>query len=66
MQTSLIKEYNLSVDVVLVRSDQSWADLLTIVPQRWLNDVQKEIEPMEPLCVFAMVNLNPAHLTEVH
>lgn len=61
--TSLVKDCNLSVDVTRVRSDQNRADLMTRVPQRWLNVMQKEIEPIQPVFAFAASNSSLVHLT---
>ena len=49
---SLVKEYGLSVDVALVRSEHNRADSLTRVPQRWFDLVKKAAEP--PYCASAM------------
>lgn len=37
--TSLVKEYNLLINVALIKSNQIRADVLTSVSRRWLNDV---------------------------
>ena len=50
---SLVKEYGLSVDVVLVRSEHNRADGLTRVPQRWFDLVKKAAEP--PYCASAVL-----------
>ena len=42
---SLVKEYGLSVDAVLVKSEHNRMDSLTRVPQRWFDLVNKVIEP---------------------
>ena len=42
----LVEEYELAVDVELVRSQANRADQLTRVPQRWLDVLQKETEPV--------------------
>ena len=63
--TSLLKEYNILVDIALVRSDQNQADLLTRVPQKWFNDM-KEVKPIQPMCALIVGNLSPALLTEIH
>ena len=49
---SLVKEYGLSVDAVLVRSQHNRADSLMRVPQRWFDLVNKAIEP--PYCASAV------------
>ena len=49
---SLVKEYGLSVDAVLVRSEHNRADSLTRVPQRWFDIVRKAAEP--PYCASAV------------
>ena len=49
--TSLVKEYGLSVDVALVRSEHNRADSLIRLPQRWF-DLVKATEP--PYCASAV------------
>ena len=39
--TEIIKEYNLSIDIVLVKSADNKADALTYVPQHWLIAARK-------------------------
>ena len=50
--TSLVKEYGLSVDAVLVRSEHNRADSLPRVPQRWFDLVKKAVEL--PYCASAV------------
>ena len=50
MLTETIKEYNLSVDVVLVKSTVNRADALTRILQCWLTAAQKESKPLQLLC----------------
>ena len=49
---SLVKEYGLSVDAVLVRSEHNRADSLTRVQQRWFDLARKAAEP--PYCESAV------------
>ena len=49
---NLVKEYGLSVDVALVRSELNRADILTRVSQRWFDLVKKAAEP--PYCASAV------------
>ena len=51
--TSLVKEYGLSVDAVLERSEHNQADSLTRVPQQWFDLVKKAIEP--PYCASVVL-----------
>ena len=46
------KEYGLSVDAVLVRSEHNRADSLTRVTQQWLDLIKKAVEP--PSCASAV------------
>ena len=62
--TSLVKEYNFSEDIALVKSDQNWADLLNGIPQKWFD--MRKIEPMQTVCAFAVGDLSPVQLTEIH
>ena len=43
---SLVKEYGLFVNAVLVRSEHNQAVSLTRVPQRWFDFVKKAVEPL--------------------
>ena len=49
---SLVKEYGLSVDVVLVKLEHNQADRLTWAPQRWCDPVKTAVEP--PYCANAV------------
>lgn len=40
----MVSEYNLSVDIQLVRLNCNKADHLTRMPQRWLDAIKKEVE----------------------
>ena len=51
--TNLVKEYELLVDAVLVRSEHNRADGLTRVPQWWVDLIRKTAEP--PYCVCAVL-----------
>ena len=42
----LVVEYELTIDVELIRSQANQADQLTRVPQRWLDVLRKEREPV--------------------
>ena len=42
---SLVKEYRLSVDAVLVKSEHNQADSLTRVPQGWFDLLKKAVKP---------------------
>ena len=60
---SLVKEYGLSVDSVLVRSELNRADSLKRVPLRWFDLVKKAVEP--PYCTSA-VSPSKHDLDKVH
>ena len=50
--TSLVKEYGLSVNPVLVRSEHNQVDSRIRVPQQWFDLIKKAVEP--PYCASAM------------
>ena len=60
MLTETIKEYNLSVDEVLVKSAVNRADALTSILQCWLTAARKASEPLQLLCT-ASVLTRPDH-----
>ena len=60
MLHELAAEYGLMIDVALVKSHANRADPLTRVPQQWLDVLQKEAEPIEPVCATSMGDLDPA------
>ena len=59
----LAAEYRLTINVALVKSQVNQADPLTRVPQRWLDSLRKEAEPIEPVCAASM---DPAHIWTIH
>lgn len=46
----LTDEYALTIDVKLVKSMPNWADHLTRVPQRWLEQHNEEVKPVQLAC----------------
>ena len=64
--SELVKEYALVVDVALVRSNQNKADMLTRVPQRWLEAMRKEAEPVLPMCAAAADSMEPSQIRQIH
>ena len=62
----LTAEYRLTIDVALVKSQVNRADPLTRVPQRWLDALQKEAEPIEPVCAASMGELDLARIRTIH
>ena len=42
------------------------ADPLTRVPQRWLDALRKEAEPIEPVCAASKGELDPARIWTIH
>lgn len=43
----LVNEYVLSMDVTLVKSSQNKADQLTRVPQKWIDAIRMNTEPIQ-------------------
>ena len=66
MLHELVAEYGLTIDVALIKSHANRADPLTRVPQRWLDVLQKEAEPIEPVCTTSMGELDPARIRTMH
>ena len=66
MLHELVAEYGLTIDVALVRFHANQADPLTRVPQRWLDVLQKEAEPIEPVCTASMGELDPTRIWTIH
>ena len=62
----LAAEYRLTIDVALVKSQVNRVDPLTRVPQRWLDALRKEAEPIEPVCAASMGELDPARIRTIH
>ena len=62
----LAAEYRLTIDVALVKSQVNRVDPLTRVLQRWLDALQKEAEPIEPVCAASMGELDPARIRTIH
>ena len=55
MLTKTTEEYNLFMDVALVKSAVNRADALTRIPQCWLTAARKESEHLQQLCTaFAL------------
>lgn len=50
----LVNEYVLSMDVTLVKSSQNKADQLTSVPQRWIDAIKRNTEPVQPTCTASV------------
>ena len=66
MLHELVVEYGLMIDVALVKSHANRADPLTRAPQQWLDVLQKEAEPIEPVCTTSMGELDPTHIRTMH
>ena len=62
---ALVKEYNLTMDVTLVRSCQNRADRLTRVPRRWL-DLLKEGEPALESCAAVEDRMDREQVANIH
>lgn len=54
MLMKLLNEYALSMDVTLVKSSQNKADQLTSVPQRWIDAIKRNTEPVQPTCTASV------------
>ena len=52
----LVNEYDLSINIALVKSHQNQADSLTRAPQSCFNSM-REIDPSQPVCAFAVGDL---------
>ena len=59
----LVVEYELTVDVELVRSQANRANQLTRVPQRWLDVLRKETEPV---CAASMKEQESTRIQAIH
>ena len=66
MLTETIKEYNLSMDVALVKSAVNRADALTHVPQHWLSAAWKGSEPLQLLCIASVLSIDPEQIMSIH
>jgi len=62
----LVSEYELTIDVALVKSHDNRADQLTRVPQRWLDDIQKESEPAGQACAVATEDQESDRIRAIH
>ena len=62
----LAAKYGLMIDVALVKSHANRADPLTRVPQRWLDALRKEAEPIEPVCAASIGELDLARIRTIH
>ena len=62
----LVAEYGLTIDVAHVKSHPNRADPLTRVPQRFLDELRKEAEPIEPVCAASKGELDPACIRTIH
>ena len=61
-----IKEYNLVVDVVLIRSAMNKADALTWIPQWWLNSAWKRSKPLQQPCAAITHSLDSKRIMSIH
>ena len=61
-----IKEYNLFVDIALIRSAMNRADALTRVPQWWLTRALKESKPLQQLCATIVHSLDSEWIISIH
>lgn len=61
---ALIKKYDLVIDVKLVISDQNKGNILTRVPQRWLDSLRKETESIPQMCNTAVHELDSRQIME--
>lgn len=64
--TETIKEYNLSVDVALVKSAVNRADALTHILQCWLTAAQKESEPLQLPCTASALSMDFERIMSIH
>ena len=60
----LAAEYELMINLVLVKSLTNWPGPLTTVPQQWLAAIQKETEPMKP--IVSLKELDPVCIQTIH
>ena len=52
--------------MALIKSQVNRADSLTRVPQRWLDALRKEAEPIELVCAASMGELDPTCIRTIH
>ena len=64
--TETIKEYNLSVDIALVKSAVNWTDALTRVLQHWLTAAWKESEPLQLPCTASELSMDLKQIMSIH
>ena len=62
----LVKEYALSMDMTLVKSNQIKADWLTRVPQRWIDAIMRNADPVEPACTETVRSVGSNQIRTVH
>lgn len=65
-RNALMVEYDLSVDIALVWSNQNLADGLARVPQRWFSIVKKETKSKMSLCTGVTNEPKPGRQTDIH
>ena len=66
MIIKLVKEYALSMNVSLVKCNQNKADQLTRVPQRWLDAIKRNTEPVQPACTASVSSYGLDQIKIVH
>ena len=54
------------MNVFLVKSSQNKADRLTRVPQRWLDAITRNTEPVQPACTVSMSTVGLDQIKIVH
>lgn len=62
----LVQEYKLSVDMMLVVSDQNLADKMTCVSQRWLDMAKKRAQHVNKVCTASLGTMNPSEMMQVY
>ena len=62
----LVKEYALSMNVSLVKSSQNKADRSTREPQRWLDAIKRNTEPVQPACTAFVRSVGLDQIKIVH
>ena len=66
MLMKLMKKYVLSMDVILVKSNQNKTDQLIRVPQRWIDAIRRNSEPLQPACTASTSSVGSDQIRTVH
>ena len=63
---SLVKEYELTIDMKLVKSCQNRTDSLTRVPCRWMDLLKERKEPVVKSCAMVGKQLDEDQVADIH